>query len=88
MSGCLDNIEMPSCCEACREHLSPHRNTLASVGAGFLFFFGWWIMIDTAAAFPSQNDLHHALHTIGVIGTVAFFMVNAVSNGQVRCFGK
>ncbi|XP_018552108.1 transmembrane protein 50B isoform X2 [Lates calcarifer] len=47
------------------------------------FFTGWWIMIDAAVTYPSQQ-MNHAFHTCGVFSTIAFFMINAVSNGQVR----
>ncbi|XP_034741111.1 transmembrane protein 50B isoform X2 [Etheostoma cragini] len=48
------------------------------------FFTGWWIMIDAAVTYPSQEQMNHAFHTCGVFSTIAFFMINAVSNGQVR----
>ncbi|KAG8013559.1 Transmembrane protein 50A [Nibea albiflora] len=48
------------------------------------FFTGWWIIIDAAVNYPDEGDFHHAYHTCGVIATLAFLMINAVSNGQVR----
>lgn len=60
------------------------RNFVCSVVAGTLFAFGWWIVIDAAALYTKQEDFNHAYHTCGVIGTLALFMINAVSNGQVR----
>ncbi|KAM9671038.1 transmembrane protein 50B isoform 2-T2 [Dama dama] len=54
---------------------------------GFLllkFFTGWWIMIDAAVVYPKPEQLNHAFHTCGVFSTLAFFMINAVSNAQVR----
>uniref|UniRef100_A0A3Q4I2R3 Transmembrane protein 50B n=1 Tax=Neolamprologus brichardi TaxID=32507 RepID=A0A3Q4I2R3_NEOBR len=30
------------------------------------------------------EQMNHAFHTCGVFSTIAFFMINAVSNGQVR----
>jgi len=60
------------------------RNLIASIVAGSMFAIGWWIIIDAAATYPDQKDFHHACHTCGVIGTVALFLINAVSNGQVR----
>ncbi|XP_038077443.1 transmembrane protein 50A-like [Patiria miniata] len=81
MSGCLDGIECqrPEWCE-----LGERRNAMASVAAGILFFGGWWVAIDAAAKYPSENDLIHAYHVCGVVSTIAFFMINAVSAGQVR----
>ncbi|MBN3304996.1 TM50B protein, partial [Amia calva] len=52
-------------------------------------------MIDAAVVYNTQEQLNHAFHTCGVFSTLAFFMINAVSNGQVRgdgygegCFGR
>ncbi|CAH1799305.1 unnamed protein product [Owenia fusiformis] len=81
MSGCLDNFRWPEC--ECLQ-VGEKRNMIASIVAGSFFGIGWWIMIDAAAAYPEMADLHHACHTAGVIGTVALFMINSVSNGQVR----
>jgi len=60
------------------------RNLLCSVFAGSLFTVGWWILIDAAAAYPDTKEFTHAYHTCGVIGTIALFMINSVSNGQIR----
>ncbi|KAG5282795.1 hypothetical protein AALO_G00034670 [Alosa alosa] len=79
MAGFLDNVQWPACLD-----LGEKRNTVASVAAGVLFFSGWWVIIDAAVLYPSQEQLNHAFHTCGVFSTIAFFMVNAVSNGQVR----
>lgn len=38
------------------------------------FFSGWWIMIDAAVSYPSQDEMNHAFHTCGVFSTLAFFM--------------
>ncbi|XP_022076913.1 transmembrane protein 50B [Acanthochromis polyacanthus] len=80
MAGFLDNFRWPEC--ECIDW-GERRNTVASVVAGVLFFTGWWIMIDAAVTYPSQQ-MNHAFHTCGVFSTIAFFMINAVSNGQVR----
>ncbi|KAG7248153.1 hypothetical protein CRUP_013394, partial [Coryphaenoides rupestris] len=52
-------------------------------------------MIDAAVTYQTQEQMNHAFHTCGVFSTIAFFMINAVSNGQVRgdtygegCFGR
>uniref|UniRef100_A0A4D5RB17 Transmembrane protein 50A n=1 Tax=Scolopendra viridis TaxID=118503 RepID=A0A4D5RB17_SCOVI len=81
MAGCLDNIQFPRC--DCIDFVEK-RNAIASAVAGSLFFIGWWIIIDVAARYPSMDDFHHAYHVCGVMGTLALFMINAVSNGQVR----
>lgn len=38
------------------------------------FFTGWWIIIDAAIMYPSEDEFHHAYHTCGVIATIAFLM--------------
>ncbi|XP_041857194.1 transmembrane protein 50B [Melanotaenia boesemani] len=81
MAGFLDNFRWPEC--ECIDW-GERRNAVASVVAGVLFFTGWWIMIDAAVTYPSQEQMNHAFHTCGVFSTIAFFMINAVSNGQVR----
>ncbi|KAK3697537.1 hypothetical protein QZH41_019778, partial [Actinostola sp. cb2023] len=45
-----------------------------------MFFIGWWILIDAAAT----SVFDPAYHSPGVFSTVAVFMINAVSNAQVR----
>uniref|UniRef100_A0A8J8XSG2 Transmembrane protein 50A n=3 Tax=Boreoeutheria TaxID=1437010 RepID=A0A8J8XSG2_RAT len=60
------------------------RNTVASIAAGVLFFTGWWIIIDAAVMYPNMEQFNHSYHACGVIATIAFLMINAVSNGQVR----
>ncbi|XP_052240677.1 transmembrane protein 50B-like isoform X2 [Dreissena polymorpha] len=81
MSGLLDNCRLPEC--ECIQ-IGERRNLIASIVAGTLFFSGWWIAIDAAVIYPDQKDMHHAVHTCGVIGTLAFFLINSVSNGQIR----
>jgi len=77
----MQSFKIAECCE--NLNLAEKRNAIASISAGFLFFLGWWLVIGASAAYPSNDEMHHALHTCGVIGTVAFFMINAVSNAQV-----
>lgn len=93
MSGCLDKCTCPEweIWNTVRER----RNLLSSIVAGAMFSIGWWIIIDAATMYPSQDQMHHAVHVCGVIGTVALFMINSVSNGAVRgdsytegCFGQ
>ncbi|XP_050033306.1 transmembrane protein 50A isoform X4 [Dermacentor andersoni] len=81
MAGCFDNIQFnrPEWME-----LGEKRNAIASIVAGSLFFIGWWIIIDVAAHYPSNADFSHAFHACGVMSTLSLFMINAVSNGQIR----
>ncbi|XP_059479939.1 transmembrane protein 50A isoform X2 [Neocloeon triangulifer] len=81
MSGCFENINFPAC-----EWFEggDRKNAFASIASGILFFTGWWIIIDIAAAYPDSNVFNHAYHTCGVVGTISLFMINVVSNAQVR----
>ncbi|XP_071955611.1 transmembrane protein 50A-like isoform X2 [Antedon mediterranea] len=81
MSGCLDNVQchLPECCR-----IGDKRNAIASVLAGIFFFHGWWIIIDAAVLYPDNSQMKHAYHVVGIFSTVAFFMINAVSSGQIR----
>lgn len=81
MAGCLDNCRLP---DLEWLNLTERRNTIASVVAGVLFFVGWWFVIDAAAGFPSNDQFPKAFHVCGVVGTIALFMINSVSNGQVQ----
>jgi hypothetical protein len=38
------------------------------------FAIGWWLAIDGAVAYPSNEDLLKASHACGAIGTVALIM--------------
>ncbi|KAM6996194.1 transmembrane protein 50A isoform 1-T1 [Passerculus sandwichensis] len=79
MSGFLESLRCSECVD-----WGEKRNTIASVAAGVLFFTGWWIIIDAAVKYPQMEDFNHSYHACGVIATIAFLMINAVSNGQVR----
>ncbi|XP_065845185.1 transmembrane protein 50A-like [Oscarella lobularis] len=86
MSGCLDHCDCRCPDWACFEYLrdiewSDQRNRFASIVAGIFFFVGWWIAIDSAV-YPFWS-MPQVLHVIGVVGTIAFFMVNAVSSTQL-----
>ncbi|XP_015781391.1 transmembrane protein 50A [Tetranychus urticae] len=80
MAGCLDNFQIntPEWL-----NLSEKRNAVASIIAGVLFFTGWWIIIDVNSLFGSE-DFSLGYHVCGIFATVSLFMINAVSNGQVR----
>ncbi|XP_059997009.1 transmembrane protein 50A isoform X3 [Lagenorhynchus albirostris] len=79
MSGFLEGLRCSECID-----WGEKRNTIASIAAGILFFTGWWIIIDAAVIYPSMDEFNHSYHACGVIATIAFLMINAVSNGQVR----
>uniref|UniRef100_A0A8C0PXG6 Transmembrane protein 50A n=1 Tax=Canis lupus familiaris TaxID=9615 RepID=A0A8C0PXG6_CANLF len=79
MSGFLEGLRCSECID-----WGEKRNTIASVAAGVLFFTGWWIIIDAAVIYPTMEEFNHSYHACGVIATIAFLMINAVSNGQVR----
>ena len=38
------------------------------------FFTGWWIIIDVAAHYPTQEEFNHAYHVCGVMATISLFM--------------
>lgn len=63
--------------------INEKRNVLASMVAGLLFFSGWWIIIDVAARY-SSNDFNGAFYLLGISGTVSFIIVNSISNSQLR----
>lgn len=56
---------------------------MASVVSAALFFIAWWLMIDTAAVYGTQ-DWTNVYFIITIASTIAMFMVNAISNSQVR----
>lgn len=58
------------------------RNVLASMLAGTLFFVGWWFIIDAHAKYPSE--MSNAYHLCGVFGAISLFMINSVTNAQIR----
>jgi hypothetical protein len=78
MSGCLDNLQIPNI------DVGEKRNKYASIISGVLFFTGWWFALDAAAVHPEKTELKDVFQICGVFGTISFFMVNAVSNGQLR----
>ena len=59
-----------------------------SICSGVFFFSGWWIIIDSAVRcnyteYPAL-EMYDYYHVCGVVGTIAFFVINAVSNAIVR----
>uniref|UniRef100_A0A0N5ASZ4 Transmembrane protein 50A n=1 Tax=Syphacia muris TaxID=451379 RepID=A0A0N5ASZ4_9BILA len=78
MSGCLDQVQ----CN-CFMNFEGKRNAIASCVASVLFFSAWWLMIDVAAVY-SAKDWTNVYIIVTVFATIAMFMINAVSNSQVR----
>ena len=84
ITECCQEID----CSGCGSFLGDFRNPLASVTSSLFFFTGWWIIIDSAvrcniAENPSLM-MYDYYHVCGVVGTLAFFLINAVSNSLVR----
>lgn len=80
MAGILDNMRC-GCCESLE--IGEKRNLIASVVSGALFSTGWWVIINACITYD-KTELPDAVHACGAIATLAFFMVNAVANGQIR----
>jgi hypothetical protein len=70
-------------CESCHNiDLSEKRNKIAAVLSGFLFFAGWWFAIDASAS--DYDNTRDIFHLCGVFSAISMFMVNSVSNEQLR----
>uniref|UniRef100_A0A914C1D9 Transmembrane protein 50A n=1 Tax=Acrobeloides nanus TaxID=290746 RepID=A0A914C1D9_9BILA len=80
MTSCFDRIHV----NFLNVDIENKRNVIASVAAGILFFGGWWLMIDTAANFTKTNEWSNVYIIVTIAGSIAMFMVNAVSNSQVQ----
>ncbi|KAK5648744.1 hypothetical protein RI129_003636 [Pyrocoelia pectoralis] len=79
MSNLCENISIPPCIWFEGDN---RRNATASMIAGFLFFVGWWVIIDAASTYP--GTVAAGYHMCGVVGTLSLVMVNSVSNAQIR----
>lgn len=79
MASCFENVQIPTCIWF---EGTEKRNALASMLAGTLFFLGWWILIDAHAKYPAE--MLSAYHACGIFGTISLFIVNSVSNAQIR----
>ncbi|XP_035788800.1 transmembrane protein 50B-like [Anopheles albimanus] len=60
----------------------PQRTILATLIASLLFFSGWWIIIDTASVYP--DSFNFSFYICGILATISFIMVNAVSNEMLH----
>ncbi|XP_050539327.1 transmembrane protein 50B isoform X2 [Daktulosphaira vitifoliae] len=77
---CLDNVNWGNCLWF--EGGNEKKNVIAGIISGILFATGWWLIIDGMAVNPSQ--VSGTYHICGLVGTFSFFMVNVVSNSQIR----
>nr|XP_023019464.1 transmembrane protein 50A-like [Leptinotarsa decemlineata] len=78
MDNCFENVNMPTCIWFTTDD---KRNVYASMLAGFLFFTGWWFLIDATSI---CGNILPGYHMCGVLGTISLIMVNSVSNAQLR----
>ncbi|KAM4746795.1 transmembrane protein 50A-like [Rhinophrynus dorsalis] len=78
MSWFFDSLQCSECIEWCEK-----KNMVVSAVAGILFFTGWRIIINAAVKYSLTEELNHTYNACGGIATVAFLMLNVVSNGQV-----
>ncbi|KHN71437.1 Transmembrane protein 50A [Toxocara canis] len=69
MSGCLDQLN----CN-CGFDWEGKRNAVASCAASFMFFTGWWLMIDTAAIYTPIGQWNNVYIIVTISGTIAMFM--------------
>ncbi|KAJ3648997.1 hypothetical protein Zmor_000905 [Zophobas morio] len=79
IGDCFENINLPPCIWF---EGGDKRNAYASIISGFLFFVGWWIIIDAASVYP--GTVVAGYHMCGVVGTLSLIMINSVSNAQMR----
>ncbi|GAA50021.1 transmembrane protein 50B [Clonorchis sinensis] len=70
-------MAIQECFERCE--VENPRNLFVSILSGFVFALAWWIAIDAASIY-STDQLPGAYHTPGVFGTIAFVLVNMVPN--------
>ncbi|NP_001156062.1 transmembrane protein 50A-like isoform X1 [Acyrthosiphon pisum] len=77
---CMDNVNLGNCLWF--EGGSEKRNVVAGMISGLLFAVGWWLIIDGMAVNPSQ--VPGTYHICGLVGTFSLFMINVVSNSQIR----
>jgi len=59
------------------------RNTYSSLLAGVLFFSAWWLIIDTAVVYSTDEKWTNIYFLLTAASTVSMFMVNSVSNSAV-----
>ncbi|PBC29585.1 Hypoxia up-regulated protein [Apis cerana cerana] len=79
MTSFLESLQSSTCVWF---EIGNKRNVLVSMFAGTLFFVGWWFIIDAHAKYP--NEMAKAYHVCGIFGTISLFMINSVTNAQMR----
>nr|CAH7760499.1 unnamed protein product [Callosobruchus chinensis] len=62
-------------------------NYVVSVVAGFLFFFGWWLMIDLSTQHTIMSE-HKAYHLPGVFASIAMVLMNMIPTEQLYSSGE
>jgi len=67
-----------------RIEIKENRNTIASIIAGSFFSIAWWLIIDVLIRYPSNDEFHKALLTVGIVGSLALIFVNSISNSRFR----
>ncbi|XP_053676336.1 transmembrane protein 50B [Anopheles nili] len=60
----------------------PQRTIVATIIASLLFFTGWWVIIDTASVY--EHSFNFSYYICGILATISFFMVNAISNEMLH----
>lgn len=55
-------------------------NYFISMLAGFLFFGGWWMMIDVNVQYQSLIEDKKIYHMPGIVATIMMIFVNAIPN--------
>ncbi|XP_022902313.1 transmembrane protein 50B [Onthophagus taurus] len=78
MANCFENLNIPTCVWF---EGGEKRNAVASILAGFLFFLGWWLIIDAASV---DGGITVGYHICGIFGTLSLIIVNSISNSQIR----
>ncbi|KAF7636531.1 hypothetical protein Mgra_00004119 [Meloidogyne graminicola] len=75
MAGCFDTLQHNTSFD-----WDTRRNTYSAIFAGFLFFFAWWLVIDTAVVYTPSGNWNNWYFTLAVACSLSMFMVNSVSN--------
>ncbi|KAH8366033.1 hypothetical protein KR093_008568 [Drosophila rubida] len=57
-------------------------NKTSAMIAGFLFFTGWWIIIDAMSG-DNQHQITTGHVFIGIFGTISFCMINIVKGEHI-----
>uniref|UniRef100_A0A1I8C0Q8 Transmembrane protein 50A n=1 Tax=Meloidogyne hapla TaxID=6305 RepID=A0A1I8C0Q8_MELHA len=59
MAGCLDTLQHNASFD-----WDTRRNTYSAIFAGFLFFFAWWLVIDTAVVFTPKGNWNNWVNSV------------------------